>query len=284
MKRYTLWTVLLLVVVLAVVGYLQYREAAHETAGASTAQPLAETAPEPRYPIPAPATVPETDAAADTGGEPSDLEDTAEPLPTLNRSDPPVMSVLAGILGAEPLRELFRLDEFIRRFVVTVDNLPRKKLPQRQLVAKPVAGSFLARPAEADGAAGEDVWMIDPDNAARYTPYVRLATALDTERLVAFYVRYYPLFQEAYTELGYPTAYFNDRLVEVIDHLLQTPTVDGPVRLVRPHVFYQYADPELEALSAGQKTLLRMGGTNAEQIKIALRALRDALTRAPAAE
>ena len=283
MKRYSLWTVLLLAVVLAAVAYLRLREAPREASEALPAEPVPEAAPEPRYPIPAPdadgGTAP---GAAVEGGE-GDVVDgepsaAAGPLPALNRSDPPLLDALAGILGAEPLRELLQLDEFVRRFVVTIDNLPRKKLPRRQLVAKPVAGTFLTSPAD-----GED-WTISPDNAARYTPYVRLATAADTGRLAAFYLRYYPLFQEAYAELGYPDAYFNDRLVEVIDHLLETPEVEGPIRLVRPHVFYQYADPELEALSAGQKTLLRMGNANAAEIKAKLRALRDAVTRGPSSD
>ena len=74
--------------------------------------------------------------------------------------------------------------------------------------------------------------------------------------------------------LGYPNAYFNDRAVEVIDHLLETPTPDQPILLVRPHVLYEYADPELAALSSGQKLLLRMGAEHADKIKAVLRGLR----------
>jgi len=48
---------------------------------------------------------------------------------------------------------------------------------------------------------------------------------------------------------------------------------------VQPKVFYEYADPKLEVLSAGQKILLRMGSANAEQIKAKLREIRQALTR-----
>ncbi len=283
MKRYSLWTVVLLVAVLAVVAYLQFRTMPSETPATIPAEPVPEAAAGPRYPIPAPAAEDGADPdAAPEGGEEEGVDGgppaAAGPLPALNRSDPPLLDALTGILGAEPLRELFQLDEFVRRFVVTVDNLPRQKLPRRQLVAKPVAGMFLVHPA------ADKVWTVSPDNAARYAPYVRLAAAVDIGRLAAFYVRYYPLFQEAYAELGYSDAYFNDRLVEVIDHLLETPEVEGPIRLVRPHVFYQYADPELEALSAGQKTLLRMGSANAAEIKATLRSLRDAVTRGMTAD
>jgi hypothetical protein len=101
---------------------------------------------------------------------------------------------------------------------------------------------------------------------------------MKTERMVAVYVHYYPLIQAAYEDLGYPDAYFNDRLIDVIDHLLETPDIDGRIALVRPHVLYKYADPQLEALSAGQKVLIRVGPQNAARLKLKLRELRQALT------
>jgi hypothetical protein len=66
-------------------------------------------------------------------------------------------------------------------------------------------------------------------------------------------------------------------LIEVIDHLLATPEVRDPVRLVQPRVMYEYADPQLQALSAGQKVLIRMGAANAAVVKTKLRELRTEL-------
>jgi len=63
----------------------------------------------------------------------------------------------------------------------------------------------------------------------------------------------------------------------VIDHLLQTPDVTQPVKLVQPSVTYKYADPKLESLSSGQKLLIRMGPQNESAVKAKLRELRDAL-------
>ena len=122
-----------------------------------------------------------------------------------------------------------------------------------------------------------------PRNSARYARYVKLVQALDAERVVAIYVHFYPLFQQAFVELGYPNAQFNDRLVDVIDHLLETPDVQGPVALVRPKVFFEFADPELEELSAGQKLMVRIGPDNAAVLKTKLREIRRALVaEAPA--
>jgi hypothetical protein len=115
---------------------------------------------------------------------------------------------------------------------------------------------------------------IAADNSARYAVYVRLADAIDSAKLAAVYFHYYPLFQQAYRELGYPKGHFNDRLVQVIDHLLETPELEGPVALVRPKVFYLYADPGLESRSAGQKILMRTGADNARRVKAKLKEIR----------
>ena len=115
---------------------------------------------------------------------------------------------------------------------------------------------------------------LEEANYERYRALVKLATSTDTKQLVAMYKRMYPLFQQAYVDLGYPEGYFNNRLVEVIDHLLETPEVDGPVKLVQPGVFYEFADPSLESRSSGQKLLLRMGRDNAASVKLKLREIR----------
>ena len=105
-----------------------------------------------------------------------------------------------------------------------------------------------------------------------------MVAALDTDNLINVYVYLYPLFQQAYEELGYPDKYFNDRLVEVINHLLQTPELADPVALVQPKVFYHYADPELEARSAGQKLLMRVGKENVDLLKRKLQDVKAKLT------
>ena len=199
----------------------------------------------------------------------------AQPLPALGDSDASVADALSGLLGAKPFAEFFDLQNLVRRIVVTVDNLPRAKLPRLMLPVKPVGGKFRV--------AGEgSAMVIDPENAARYAAYVRLAESVDSAKLVALYRRLYPLFQRAYVELGYPDGYFNDRLVAVIDHLLAAEPAVGPIRLVRPKIFYEFADPQLESLSAGRKLLLRIGNDNAQRIKSKLRELRAGIAAQPA--
>jgi len=104
---------------------------------------------------------------------------------------------------------------------------------------------------------------------------VRLAQSLDAKRVAALYLRFYPLFQQAYEDLGYPGRYFNDRLVEAIDDMLAAPEIDKPIALVVPHVLYEFADPELESLSAGRKIMIRVGRGNEAILKAKLRELRQ---------
>jgi len=100
---------------------------------------------------------------------------------------------------------------------------------------------------------------------------------VDARKAVAWYVRYYPLFQQAYRDLGYPHGYFNDRLIVAIDDMLAAPQATPPVALVRTDTYYRFVDPSLQQLSAGQKLMLRLGPENAAKVKAKLREIRAAL-------
>jgi hypothetical protein len=129
-------------------------------------------------------------------------------------------------------------------------------------------------------AGGDDAATLSAANSARYAPYVRVFESVDEHALVQGYVGAYALFQRAYEELGYPGQYFNDRLMDAIDDMLASPAIDGPVRLVQSKVLYEFADPDLESRSAGQKIMLRMGRDNASRVKAKLRAIRGELVAA----
>lgn len=246
-----------------------------------------------RSPVPAPVEVshppeeaPSTEAVRhpieDIGpGAPADGE-VAQELPPLDASDSVVEGALPDLFGGESTLELVASGDYIRKFVVTVDNLARSRTSARMWPVQRTPGTFTVRQE------GDRTYLSD-ENFQRYVPLVRMATSANVDRLVAWYVRYYPLFQQSYEALGYSGQYFNDRVVDVIDNLLATPEPDGPIELVlppqdpsvevaRPWVLYQYADPALESLSAGQKILIRMGGENAHLVKATLRELRTRLT------
>jgi hypothetical protein len=200
-------------------------------------------------------------------------------LPPLDASDAAVADALKGLAGVPGFGALINPEHVIQRIVATIDSLPRQKLSPDALPIRGASGTFVA--SNENGKT-----EIDPRNYERYEPYAQIADAIDAKALIVWYVRFYPLFQEAYREQGYSDGYFNDRLVFVIDHLLDTPDLHGPVALRQPGVLYEFADPALENRSAGQKLLLRSGPENERAIKAKLRAIRAALTsqEAPATD
>lgn len=257
----TMWVVVLLVLGGIAAGFYFWNkqpEAEPEPAPpAAEAPPAPEPEPPIRYPI-------------------KETEPPEKPLPSLESSDKVLLEVLTGLFGQPAVQEFFDVREIVRRFVVTVDNLPRKHVAMRYRLFKPVAGRFQAT------GEGEN-YLTNADNLGRYKSYVLLSDAVDANKLVAVYKRFYPLFQQEYVNLGYPKKYFNDRLVETIDDLLAAPEIPGAIKLVRPKVLYLFADPRLEELSAGQKIMIRMGVENAVRIKARLREIRQELTQAPKA-
>jgi hypothetical protein len=212
---------------------------------------------------PAPAPLPEEPAIK----HPLPEAATQEPLPPLNESDVPMQNALMDLIGKESVERFLLTDDLVRHMVVSIDNLSEQKVAERIRPVRRIPGQF-----EAGGS--EDVPVLNPANYERYNSLVQVIRSTDAKRLVATYSRYYPLFQDAYESLGHPPKYFNDRVVEVIDHLLTTPDVQDPIALAQPNVLYEYADPKLESLSAGQKALIRMGSENAKAVKDKLRELR----------
>jgi hypothetical protein len=203
-------------------------------------------------------------------------------LPPLDESDALFGETLGDLFGKKTLGSPFRVEDFARHFVATVDNLEGPNAASHMWPVMPTEGRFVT---DAEDAA------IASRNAERYAPFVRLAESADAGRVVQAYRRLYPLFQKAYEELGSPDKYFNDRVVEVIDHLLATPTVNEPIPVKRVQVpggsdataLYLFADPALERASAGHKILLRMGSDNAARVKAKLAEARRLLVmREPA--
>lgn len=190
-----------------------------------------------------------------------------------------IEAVLAASFGRKAVLGLFQTDDFIGRVVATVDNLGRARASPRLWPMNPAPGRFTVETVR-----GESV--VGADNGLRYTAHLLVLENAGAKRVYALYREFYPQFQRAYEQLGYPDGYFNDRLVEVLDLLLATPDRDAALAVhlpvtqgiappVRPWVLYEFDDPALQNLAAGQKLLLRMGPVNERRVKASLRELRQ---------
>jgi hypothetical protein len=204
-------------------------------------------------------------------------------LPSLDHSDAYVKNAVVDLVGRKAVSTFFRLDDAIRRFVATVNNLATDGATADLWPVNRTPGRFETE--TRDGAT-----VPSAHNAERYAPFVRFAAGIDTARAVAMYVRLYPLLQRAYEDLGYPGTYLNDRVVTVIDNLLATPNVSGPIRVKRVGPdggtsgsagLYLYEDSALEAATAGQKILLRMGTENRSKLIAKLTEIRAQIATGP---
>jgi hypothetical protein len=275
----------LAVIALGVGGYKWWQR--HQALPDSSPPVVTQAAPPPPPATPAappaPPAIQHPIAAAEAASEPAAA--MPQPLPPLADAGSYVTKALEGLVGRAPLLSMLQTDNFPSRVVATIDSLPREHASPRLWPINPVDGRFTTE------ARGNAEWL-SPRNANRYDALVKFVEGVNAHQAAALYVRMYPLFQQAYEELGYPGRYFNDRLVEVIDHLLATPDLTGPVevkltevkgpyKMEKPWVGYQYADPALEARSAGQKMMMRVGSANAQRLKAKLREIRRLITAAP---
>lgn len=197
-------------------------------------------------------------------------EAVPEPLPELAESDAEVTQDLADVAGTARVADYLLVDQVVSRAVASIDSLTSRQVPVH---INPVRAAQDKLIVETVG----DKTVLSEANFARYNDYVALLQNMDSDALVGFYHHYYPLFQQAWEQNG-GQGPFNDRLLAVIDNLLAAPDPAGPIYLVKPEAVYLYEDPQLEAMSAGQKVLVRMGGQNAATVKQKLAEIKAALT------
>jgi hypothetical protein len=240
-----------------------------------------------------PVAEPEEDGAAEPEAPPLVIDEKripgapelAElPPPPLHESDAYVRDNLADAVGEANAMQYFVAEGLATRAVATVDSLGSRQVPGNIRAVAGPDDDFVAYPdpnppTVIRNEQGDPMtqYLSDPANHDRYRVYVEMIEAIDAEQFAELYRRNEPLLEQAWRELGYTDVGFDQRLAEVIDELLATPEAEEPYRLVKPEAVYQFANEELESLSAGQKILLRMGSENAARVKSKLSEFRQVL-------
>src|SRR5579864_2411593 len=204
---------------------------------------------------------------------PTALGGTPEPydVPPLDQSDTFVRQMFEQISHHPTVLAWLATRNLIRTFTVSVLNIADGASPAPHLAALHPSARFTV--VQRDGAA-----YIDPGTYDRYTVLADGVRSIDVQAAARVYATLKPRINEAYRDLGYPGQSFDGVLQRAIVALLDTPTIDGPIRL-RPKggTGYRYDDERLEQLTAAQKQLLRMGPQNARLVKEALRSVGIAL-------
>lgn len=190
-------------------------------------------------------------------------------LPPLDQSDDEVLAGLMALTSDGALKSILRPDAIVSRMVATIDALPKQSVGMNVVPLRTPTGRFQV-------VSDDGNFVVSKKNAERYATYMYVADRIDPKSAAAWYKRNYSLFQQAYRDLG-TNGYFNDRLVEVIDHLLAAPEPKGNQQLIPAKEGYIYANQALEQLSVGQKFMMRVGPENEAKLKAKLRALREAV-------
>lgn len=275
----------LIVVILAIAALVAYFFSTDSNEAVVTEQiAVPQASPEPPVPEVTPTAPPEDLNALPP--EPDELEPEEERpsapaapvfvLPLLDDSDQLIRDGAVSLTRHEGINLWLGPDELIRRFVAFSDNVAHGQVAKLSVRALAPQGEFLARPID------DQVFEMDPESYKRYDRLTEIAVSVDSRRAAEFYHLLRPLVQEAYAELGYGEKSFDDVIFQAAARIQETPVIEGQIRLTRPVVMYLFEDPKLEALSAVQKQLIRMGPDNTrllqkkvQEITLELKAILD---------
>lgn len=119
---------------------------------------------------------------------------------------------------------------------------------------------------------------ISEQSYQRYNTLASAVHAVDIERALGLYNKYRPLLQQVFTGFAYPEEYqVEDVIKKATSSILQAPIFEGKVKVVKPSVYYKFAEQKLEMLSPVQKQMIRMGPENTRIIQAKLRQFIEAL-------
>ncbi|MGI2153856.1 DUF3014 domain-containing protein [Shewanella oncorhynchi] len=230
-----------------------------------------ESAPEPEITETTPA-VTETNTNSTETTAVAEPEVVVEPVPVLAESDAFVQQKALAMINNNVLSSSLVQQDLVRQFVVFVDNLAQGELTRK---VSPLKGpEKLFSVSEITNKV-----YLNPEGFHRYDAYVDSIAKMDEQSLITTYKQLTPLLEEAFTELGYSNAKFNDRMLQAIKMLLAAPIIEDPIELNSISVNYQFVDPNLEALPSAQKLLIRMGPENTRKLKVALRKIESQLSQ-----
>ena len=199
------------------------------------------------------------------------VAEAAFDLPRLNDSDSFVAEKISELSSGASLLGYLVDEQLVRRAVVLVENISRGQYPQTALPYKPIVEEIQV--SSDDGR----LFTMEATSYTRFDAAVAAFVALDTEQTVGLYRLLSPLLQQAYAEIGFRDAEFEQALIKAIDAVLSAPEIEGPFQLVKPSVMYLYADTRLEELANMNKQLIRLGPENSARLKAKLREFKRAL-------
>lgn len=207
---------------------------------------------------------------ADAGRELRDGDVPALDLPELDASDAFVREFVTGLSEHPQLAAWLMTDDLAFRFVRSTVALSNGQSPREHAEFMAPEGEFQVL--ERDGGL-----VVDPAGYARYNLLVQTVESLSTENAARLYRQLYPLFEEAFAELGVPNVTFDDMVAQAVDNLLAVEVPTAPPGVAPSSAVYAYTDERLEERTPAAKHIMRMGPENARRLQAKLGELRGAI-------
>lgn len=259
----------ILVVIAGAVGYVFYSSSTSEWNQVEQEQvqtPEVEVAePKPAKPVPVEdkpqelvAAEPKPEAKLELAAP--ELEPEASPEPqrvdpplSLNNSDQRVKQAVTDL--AQRMVVWLTPPEQIRKWVLAVDLIADGKIPYKHSPVKYEKDPFLVLPT------GADNYVADSGNHSRWDALIAVMAAIPVKDAARYYREWLPLLERAYGELG-KQGTFNQRFLTALGRIRAVGEPPSGATLIRPHVFYEYSDPELEGAAPLTKWVWRLGPEN----------------------
>lgn len=210
---------------------------------------------------------PYADWQGDGAAEPEQVRVVAPD--SLDGSDQRFVAAVADLSGTAA--KWFVPKEQVRKWVVAIDQLAEGDVPTRNRPVTVARARF-----EAKRRGESDIWVPKDANYQRLNGLVQTVTAIEPERLAAYYRDWLPLFERGYEELG-KRGDFDRRMKLAIARIQAVKPLAEPVELKRPGAMYVYADSELEAAPDIDKLMWRLGPENLATIQAYLERLEPLL-------
>lgn len=186
-------------------------------------------------------------------------------LPELDSSDEQIREAITAV--TPELAPWLVMDQLIRKYMVIANDFSQGLRVMKHLGFLKLEQSFSV---EENGA---EMFM-STESYQRYNGLAQAINAIDVSAMISVYQKFRPLLLQVFAEFSYPDGHnLDDVFIKAANEILTAPAIDQPIALVRPSLYYQFADPELEALNSVHKQMLRMGPANTRLIQDKVRML-----------
>ena len=225
-------------------------------------------------PVPIVPVVPEVVEVIDVEPEPVAPEEITpvivEPPITADTADEEARRVVDNLNAGKPAAQFVAGDYVVERAVALADHLRRGEVPYTLI---PVS-----RPKQPFKILDDGLRVtIHPDSFERYDPFAQWIDGIDAEALVATYRKFSTVAAGALSAMGVTDVSINEVALAAVTEVISVPNVDLSAELMKQEANWVYVDPELEAMPALHKQIVRMGPINMELVQSKAREIRGAL-------